>query len=689
VKIECKKNEYQMNKFWLILLFLPFYSHQLFAQSNFRDSIDILEYTINLDLSKTETQQIWGKCDIVLKPVYELSKIKLDLEGLITDSVLAGQNRLKFSFDGDFLQIFPDKKLKSSDTIKVSVYYHGKPKQDKQWGGFFIDKDYAFNMGVGMEDTPPNYGRVWYPCIDNFTDRALYRYLIKTKSSQKAACPGILESETSQSDGTIIYNWKLNQSIPTYLSSVAVANYSLIKDTVKGIERIIPIEVYTERGSESKTKKSFQNLKLFFHAFENRFGSYQWDKIGYVSTKFTSGAMEHATMISYSNYCNGSSSCESTFAHELSHHWFGDLVTCSSEKDMWLNEGWASYCEAIYYEYVGGETAYKKYVRENHKNVLTYALNNSFSSGSLYGMPHADTYGSVVYDKGADVAHTLRGQIGDSLFFQTLKQYFKDYAFKSISVEEFKNYLSTKTNIDLSDFFNFWIYSGGFPHFSIKNLEIQPIKNKYELSFVLEQRLLNTDKFLNSSVVEVGVLDKNLKLITYKLKQAGKSYQQKLILDYEPKLVIVDPNEKVSDAITDEYLIIEKPGNYQFQDERLYLAVNSLSNPVFYHFSFNWIAPTNEKPNSKIKKLYDKFWEIKYYSSGLPDFILKYNFSLSALKFDKETSTKEKLQLLFRTNSGEEWIPVKADIEIQGNQGLFELKDCKTGQYTVGLVENQ
>jgi aminopeptidase N len=669
----------------IAVVFLVFHS---FAQPNFRDSIDILEYQIHLDLSKTQTKQIWGNCDIKLKPVYELSKIKLDLEGLRTDSVLSNGKSLKFSFNGTQLQIYPETKLNSTDTFNISVYYHGTPKQDQSWGGFFIENDYAFNYGVGMASTPPNYGRVWFPCIDNFTDRALYEYFIKTKGNQKAACPGLLLSEIHQSDGTIIYHWKLGQSIPTYLSSVAVANYSAIKDTVQGIERIIPIEIYTEKGTETKTKYAFKNLKIFFHAFESRFGPYQWDKIGYVSTAFMSGAMEHATNIAYSSYCNGSSSCESTLAHEFSHHWFGDLVTCASEKDMWLNEGWASYCEAIYYEYAGGEAAYKDHVRENHKNVLIYAINNPTAYGSLYGMPHSDTYGTVVYDKGADIAHTLRGQIGDSLFFGALKEYFKDYAFKCISVEEFKNYMSKKTNIDLKDFFDFWVYAPGFPHFSINDLKVKQVKNKYQVNFTINQRLVRTDKYLNSSNIELGILDKNLKMNIYNLKQARNICSQNLLLDYDPKLLILDPNEKISDAITDECLTIDKPITRQFPTENMTLNLNSLIYPAFFHIAYNWIAPEQDKREKNIKKMYDKYWEINYYSNGTIDPTAKLYFRLSsAFNIQSGAADKQSLSLLFREKNDDEWKIIESKPEIRGQEGVFEIKNFKQGQYTISILE--
>jgi len=656
------------------------------AQNTFRDSIDVLQYIIHLDLSKTQTKQIWGMTEIKLKPVYELSHVKLDLEGLQTDSVFSNGKKIKFLSDEKLLSIFPEIKLKASDTFQISVFYHGKPLQDQQWGGFFIDKNYAFNYGVGMAAAPPNYGRVWYPCIDNFTDRAFYEYFIKTKANHLAACPGLLESYGMLGDGTQIFHWKLNQCIPTYLSSVAVADYEVIKDTVQGIERVIPIEIYVERGNVEKAKKTFANVQKFIHAFEYRFGPYKWDKVGYVSTRFNSGAMEHATNIAYPAYCNGITSCEKTLVHELSHHWFGDLVTCASEKDMWLNEGWASFCEAIYYEYVGGSQAYKDYVRDNHKAVLIYALNNPNAFGSLYGMPHSDTYGSVVYDKGADIARCLRGQIGDDLFFTTLKKYFRDYAFQSISVDQFKDYLSKETGLDLNDFFNFWVKSPGFPDFSINNLKIKKRNDKFQVNFNLNQRLIYSDKYLNSSIVEFGILDKSLKLHNYKLKQQGRTCPQILELDFEPALFILDPDEKIADATTQEYFLMDRPELYGFETANMVAKVTALGSPVYFHCVQHWIAPEKEKLPKNFKVVYDKFWQIDYY--GASNFEANVNFKIySNSTFYFSENNKTKLKILYRENSDNQWKVIENPGNFNINQNKFEVQKIKNGQYTIGLAD--
>ena len=127
--------------------------------------------------------------------------------------------------------------------------------------------------------------------------------------------------------------------------------------------------------------------------------------------------MEHATNITYPNSSiNGSLSDEWLYAHELSHMWFGDKVTCASADDMWLNEGWAVFCESVFREGLYGKESYKTTMRSKLKDVLQFTHIKDGGYRALYGIPPEYTYGSTVYDKGGQVAHTLRGYLGDSLF---------------------------------------------------------------------------------------------------------------------------------------------------------------------------------------------------------------------------------------------------------------------------------
>jgi len=678
-----------MIRIFLIISLLVLYNIVILSQErNHRDSIDVLNYTINLDFTDMLLKQIKGNTEIRFVPLFDhTSIIKFDFEGLSTDEVKMNGKSLKFIQTPNILSIHTELELTTNDTITLSVVYHGTPKHDKYWGGFFIDKNFAYNYGVGMEASPPNYGRVWYPCIDNFTDRAYYDYYIKTDKNYKAACPGILQSSVSQDDGTIIYHWKLNQSIPSYLSSVAVGDYHIIKDTVKGVERIIPIEIYVNSGQETSARKTFENLKSFFHSFEYRFGPYNWDKIGYVSTPFEQGAMEHATNIAYGQYCNQTSDCESTLAHELSHHWFGNLVTCHSEKDMWLNEGWARYCEAIYYEYKDGSVAYKNQIRNNHFEVLTWVHLNSNSFGSLYGMPHDDTYGRVVYDKGGDIAHTLRGQLGDSLFFSALKAYFKVFAFKDISVSDFKDFLIENTQTDLNAFFEFWIYDKGFPHFSLNNYIIEKKDGLYELKLEIIQQLLNTDKFSKSTKLEIGVLDKDMNMTIFPVVIEGEILTKTLILSFDPIMILIDPNEKVSDATTDEYLILNKKSVFDFNTEYFSLSINQIKKPVFFSITKNWLRPLNKISNPTINKFSNSYWQIQYADNDLFNANGIFYFAPDENFFKSIGSTNlQKIKIFHRSNTKNQWRQLNSELKTQNGKYYFYIDGINNGQYAITSI---
>jgi aminopeptidase N len=166
-----------------------------------------------------------------------------------------------------------------------------------------------------------------------------------------ALCNGALISTIDNGNGTKTWNWEMNEEIPSYLACVAVGNYAPAYFNYYGIEDTIPVQLGAVAADTSDMKNSFVHLTDALSIFENHFGPYRWNKVGYSLVPFTGGAMEHATNIAYPNFMvNGNTLYEDFLVHELSHHWFGDLATCETAEDMWLNEGWASYCVYLFYE---------------------------------------------------------------------------------------------------------------------------------------------------------------------------------------------------------------------------------------------------------------------------------------------------------------------------------------------------
>ncbi|MBK6965283.1 MAG: hypothetical protein IPH20_15465 [Bacteroidales bacterium] len=235
-----------------------------------------------------------------------------------------------------------------------------------------------------------------------------------------AVCGGLLQSVSPMSDNTKIFHWKSDRTLPTYLASVAAGPYALVTDTVNAEQGEIPVTYYVRPSDTTRARGSFVNLPAVTGIFEESFGPYPFQRIGITGTSL--GAMEHAENIFYPNSSiNGTLSDEWLYAHELSHMWFGNKVTCASDADMWLNEGWARWCETLYRENLYGIESARENMRPLLREVLQFIHTKEGGYRPLSPMPSEYTYGDNVYDKGGVTTHALRGYLGDSLFFGGVK----------------------------------------------------------------------------------------------------------------------------------------------------------------------------------------------------------------------------------------------------------------------------
>ncbi|MFM1931914.1 MAG: hypothetical protein RL226_1217, partial [Bacteroidota bacterium] len=312
------------------------------------DTLDILHFDISLDFTQANAQLVSGVATLNVLTLESVTALLFDFEGMTTDSVHLNGESTPFTHSGETLSIVPASLISAGEELEVRVYYHGQPLQDDSgWGGFYFQSDYAYNLGVGFAADPHSYGRIWHPCFDNFVERAPYTLRVLTNNGKKSYCGGMLTSETVMNDSTLRV-WELNQHIPSYLASVATGNYVHAEQTFESMTGSdIPIWLAAHAEDTTDLKNSFVNLIPALEAFEADFGPYRWPRVGYVTVPFSSGAMEHACNIAYPLFAaNGSTANQTLMAHELSHHWWGDLVTCSTQEDMWLNEGMASHCEA-------------------------------------------------------------------------------------------------------------------------------------------------------------------------------------------------------------------------------------------------------------------------------------------------------------------------------------------------------
>jgi hypothetical protein len=253
------------------------------------------------------------------------------------------------------------------------------------------------------------------------------------------------------------------------MMNFAMSQY--VKGEIKGWKK--PIEYYAKEVMIGRADFAFAKLPLVLEAFENYYGDYPFEKVGYVIT--TKGAMEHQTMISLptsiiSQANINKDSLNSTIAHELSHQWFGGMVTPEDFRDAWLNESFATFSEALFKEYIFGKENYSQILRQKRSDYLNNIApaEGVFSLYDFVRESPSSNYPQTIYQKGALVVATLREFVGDEVFFQAIKNYFAHNAYSNVNTEKLKDEFKALTSKDIDAFFAQWVFGKGWPEFDIK-----------------------------------------------------------------------------------------------------------------------------------------------------------------------------------------------------------------------------
>ncbi len=469
------------------------------------DSIDLLHTRIDLDLTQVNAGLIHGVAHIRFTPkVAGITHLPLDLLQLTVDSVVLNGALLSFTHSAEYLHVDLGGSHGPADTLSVEVHYGGDPTVDASgWGGFYTLSNYQYDLGVAFDAVPHSYGRSWFPCFDNFVERCTFEFLVRTNNSRTVFANGALVSEQDLGGGERLYHWRLAGSIPSYLASVASTDYSAVRDTFPSLNgNDIPVTLVAKPADTTNMKNSFVHLRNAFDTYEHWFGPYQWERVGYCLT--TQGAMEHPTNVSYpASIANGTLTNEDIMAHELSHHWFGDLVTCRRAEEMYINEGFAEYCSYLFEEDLYGRARYDQLVADVHHTMVSKAHLIDGGWYALANVPQEDTYGEHSYRKGADIAHTLRSYLGDSLFRVGFTRVFANNAFSDMSSTELRDSLSVATGRDLTHFFDDWILQPGWAAFEVDSLTAILENGYWNTTLHIQQKLRHADHYYEQVPVSV------------------------------------------------------------------------------------------------------------------------------------------------------------------------------------------
>ncbi len=689
-----------MKKFLLILFTLVSYSF-CYAQTNINhnlrsDTIDVLNYQINLDVTNFGGQQIDGNCEVTFTPKMNgVNTINLDLQGLSVDSITSNGNTLLFTHNDTLLRVTLLATLNTTDTSALTVYYNGSPQTDPSgWGGFYFSGNYAFNLGVGFQDNPHVYGRVWFPCFDNFVEKSTYEFNIITGNGKKAHCNGALMNETVITGDTILRQWVLNEEIPTYLACIAIADYATVHQTFNGLNGPVPVELVSVATDTSNMKSSFANLNGAFDAYENGYGPYLWNKIGYSIVPFTGGAMEHATNIAYPHYAvNGNLANETLMAHEFSHHWWGDLVTCETAEDMWINEGMAVYSEHLFLEKVYDYKTSLTEIKKNNKAVIQFTHLNEGGFRAISGVPHQYTYGEHTYQKGALVAHNMRAYMGDSLFFVGLKSITDNYKFKNINAAQFRDELTSSTGVNMTNFFTDWVFAPGFSHFDIDSVKITPNTANYDVTVYIQQKLRGATNYHTGTPLEITFYDNNWNKHTTKVTASGQYSIDNVSVPFNPTVYILNEGNKLNQARTDEQVVISTTGNHTNFNSPVHiksLNISNITDSALLQFEHHWVAPDPIKSNTNNYRISEsRYWSIDGILPSTFNGTMRLEFDgrlPSYLDLDLVSVNGDSIVLLYRENPSKDWKEyqyyTKTTLSPTLAYGWVDLSKIMLGEYT-------
>ena len=650
------------------------------------DTIHAAKYVIDLQEVDMSAQTIRANTTITLVPLVDnLDVFQLQLMQLTVDSVFVEMVKISnFTHADDIINIPLLSPVSTGDTTDVIVYYHGQPFHES-WGGFHYSGSYAFNLGVGISWIPHNLGQTWFPCIDDFTDRATYDVRATVPDNMTAVGGGELLEITNNGNGTHTFHWLLDNPIPTYLASVAIGEYVLVEDTYSGIERDIPITYYVRPADSVKVPGSFTRIKEILALYEDKFGAYDWHRIGYVGTAI--GAMEHATNIAYPNFCiTGNSSYEDLYAHELSHMWFGDKITCDKAEEMWINEGWATFCANYYTEVLDDPQTYKLLMRNMHADVLYSCHTEEGGYHPLNNIPQEYTYGTSAYDKGATVVQALRAYLGDDVFFSACESFLEDLAFTSVSSYDMEENFKLNTGIDMSGFFNNWVYNGGTPHYSIDSFSVVPQTGTSEVTVYVKQKRKGPAFMGDGNIIEISIMDDEWNRQTETIQFSGATGQGTFVVPFDPVEVFIDLEEKYMDATIDHYKVISEAGEYSYLDTHILLDVSELTDSAFIQATHNYApADTFAIPVPDLRLSDYRYWTLKGVVPESFNATARFFYSKSGLDNTLITSESDSIAIFYRENAGLEWEAVDFSFVGTWSIGYIYVENMQMGDYTLGV----
>ncbi|MBI4647144.1 MAG: M1 family metallopeptidase [Bacteroidia bacterium] len=585
--------------------------------------------TIKADLIHTildvsfdwKNKKMPGTAVIKLVPhFYPITELELDAVGFIIEKVelLTDSNNipLAYEYNDKIISIALNKSYTRKDTLIVEIQYIAQPEDliDKglihEWdekGLFFVNPDGNEECSPRQVWThsEPQSASCWFPTIDAPNRRMSQELYITVDYDMTAVSNGSFIYSTLNKDSTWTYYWRQDIPHPPYLTSLVAGKFSKVKDMWKDKD----VVYYTDPEYGIYARDIFGRTPEMLEFFSQKFGfRFPWDKYAQIIVHdFASGAMENTSCTFFGDFAQFTrrelldNNIDDVIAHELSHQWFGNTVTCESWANLFLNEAFATYSEFLWAEYKQGSDEAMLQLENMRAN---YFFESIFKIESLvrYNYNYADdVFDAHTYSKGALILHTLRQQVGDEAFFESIRRYLNKFQFQSAEVHDLRLIFEQVTGQDLNWFFNQWFFKKGHPQIEF-SYKYDTIEHVLEITFGQVQKSPSNPVFIIPAGVEIyydAQLIKKEEFMLFTGTQVKKFPCQK-----EPDLVwpVLDKallsEVKFSDMNNNFMLLYNRHRDYFTRKQVLDLVEQSA-------------LPDSVKHSCYYMALSDNFWNIR------------------------------------------------------------------------------
>jgi len=470
--------------FLLLFIATVSFAQDVFKKTSFENA---LKYDKAFDLQHTKLEVsfnipkeiLYGKAWVTLSPhFYSAQKVVLDAKGMLIHKISLLEKVLDFHYDGEKIYIDLDKEYVKDEKLELLIEYTARPAKVKQKGGAAITdaRGLYFINAQGLDKDKPTQiwtqgeteaSSCWFPTIDKPNQKSTQEIAIRVPKRYKTLSNGLLISEKNHENGDRTDYWKMNQKHAPYLFFMGVGEFVVVKDVWRGKE----VSYYVEKEYESVAKKIFGKTPKMMDYFSEITGvDFVWDKYSQIVVRdYVSGAMENTTAVVHGEKAYQSegdlideNSWEPVIAHELFHHWFGDLVTTENWGNLSLNESFANYSEYLWLLHEYGKNKADAHLATSIEGYKK-GLNEMKQLVRFDYKDKEDLFDAVSYNKGGAILHMLKSYLGDAAFFAGLKKYLTDNKFSTAEVPQLRMVFEEVSGKDLNWFFNQWYYGAGHP----------------------------------------------------------------------------------------------------------------------------------------------------------------------------------------------------------------------------------